>query len=79
MVYIGQTGRSYKKRIMEHGRCYIDESNHSAYANHSKKFGQNFNEDFEVLQSLRSTGNCRNILLNNQTEMKRSPLLNEFP
>lgn len=91
MVYVGQTGRSFKKRIQEHQRSYRLDSTHSTYANHLNELGHSFNNNYEIihvenkssrltlLESLEiNRYNARKILLNEQIDVDRSPLLNIF-
>lgn len=91
MVYIGQTGRSFKKRMREHQRSYTNEVGNSTYADHLKEFGHSFNHNFEILHNDRKSTrlnllesleinryNSRKVLLNDQTDVDRSPLLNIF-
>lgn len=90
-TYIGQSGRSFSKRIKEHYTCYIKEKTHSNYANHLIECNHNFNTNFKILHTenkgrkldllesleinkLKDT----NHLLNCQTDLNKSPLLNLF-
>ena len=90
-TYIGQSGRSFSKRIKEHYTNFIKKKTHSNYANHLIEYKHNFNPNFQILHienkgpkldllesleinKLKNT----NRLLNYQTDLNRSPLLNLF-
>ncbi len=90
-VYIGQTGRSFKHRISEHNYNYRYNKESSNYAKHLNEFSHNFDNNFEVLHSLQKGPRLDmyealeinrlkrdNILLNDQCDLKSSPLLNLF-
>lgn len=48
MVYTGQTGRSFKKRMIKN---QINESNNFTYVDYSMEFGHQFNHNFDVLHN----------------------------
>lgn len=90
-IYIGQTGRNFKKRISEHKNSYIKNKTDSTYACHLIEEKHLFNDNFNILhvenkgQRL-SLLECLEInknkktgnLLNDQIEINNSPLLNLF-
>lgn len=86
--YIGQTGRTFEKRISEHKKHYEGNSNCSAYANHCITFNHKFNDKFDILH-IQDKGTKLdllehleinrytklNLILNDQINVNRSPLL----
>lgn len=88
-VYIGQTGRNFNKRHLEHKNSYVKNKTDSTYANHLLEEKHSFSDDFDILH-LENKGlklsllECLEInkykksglLLNDQTEINHSPLLN---
>jgi hypothetical protein len=91
MVYIGQTGRSFDKRIAEHRNSFIKDKQDSTYANHLLQETHTFSEDFDILhlenKSLKLTllesmeinkYKFTDCLLNDQVDTNSSPLLNLF-
>jgi GIY-YIG catalytic domain len=89
--YVGQTGRSFKKRISEHKRSFLNQKTDSTYSNHIIEENHDFDENFEILH-INSKGTKLNFLealeinrlknsenlLNDQTDINNSPLLNLF-
>ncbi|XP_045466683.1 uncharacterized protein LOC123675373 [Harmonia axyridis] len=91
MVYIGQTERSFKKRIHEHQKSFTSNTTHSTYANHLKECRHEFNNNYQILHTENKSSrltllesleinryNSKKVLLNEQTDVNRSPLLNIF-
>ena len=89
--YIGQTGRSFKKRISGHLFAYTKQKTDSAYANHLIEHNHKFNEQFEILhvnnkskrldflESLEiNKRKYSDNLLNDKVDLNNSPLLNLF-
>ena len=90
-TYIGQTGRSFKTRIKEHKNSFLNQKNNSNYANHILNENHTFNDNFKILH-LENKGKKLNFLesleinrlkntgtlLNDQTDLNASPLLNLF-
>ena len=78
--YIGQTGRSFEKRIKEHKFGYIKNKTNSHYALHLANDSHNFNDNFKILhtenQSLRL--NLLEILEINKNKNNGLSLLNLF-
>lgn len=90
-MYVGQTGRNFKKRIDEHKKCFLKNKNNSTFANHLLEEQHSFNDNFEILHTsmkgakltlLESLEINRykksNNLLNDQTDINNSPLVNLF-
>ena len=90
-VYIGQTGRTFDERMSEHFRSYRLNYRKSNYANHTADFDHIFVNDFKILhieekgtkmnalESLEiNKRKFDNILLNDQTDINSSPLLNMY-
>ena len=88
-IYIGQTGRSFGKRIKEHETSYNKKHSNSHYATHLNNEQHIFNNNFEILhlenKSLKlnflesmeiNKHKKSNILLNDQVDLNDSPLLN---
>ena len=88
-IYIGQTGRSFYKRIKEHKDCYRLKRNNSHYAKHLLEESHEFDPDFKILhienKSLKLNNleileinkqKNSNLLLNEQLDFGFSPLLN---
>ena len=89
-VYIGQSGRTFDERMSEHFRSYRLNYRKSNYANHTADFDHIFVNDFNILhiKEKRTKMNALeslelnkrkfyNILLNYQTDINSSPLLNK--
>lgn len=90
-AYIGQTGRSFDKRIHEHFASFNNNNKDSNYANHLIENNHTFNNNFDILHS-ETKGLKLNllesleinklkhtdILLNDQIDLNNSPLLNLF-
>ncbi|MVN25614.1 hypothetical protein GO639_10705 [Staphylococcus aureus] len=90
-VYIGQTGRTFRNRIQEHHKSYVNKKTNSTYSNHLLEENHIFNEEFEILHienkglkvnhleamEINKLKNS-NILMNDQLDLNRSPLLNLF-
>lgn len=88
-VYIGQTGRPFKKRINEHKRSFLNNKHDSNYANHLLEEQHTLNNTFTILHvenkgrklnlleslEINKLKNS-NLLLNDQLDLNRSPLLN---
>ena len=88
-TYIGQSGRSYSKRIKEHQASFVNGKTDSHYANHIRESGHNFNNNYKILHS-ENKSNKLNLLeslevnklkntdhlLNGQVDLNKSPLLN---
>lgn len=90
-TYIGQSGRSFSKRIKEHQASFIKRKTDSHYANHLLESGHNFNSNFKILHtedkgprlSLLESMEVNKLkntdrLLNVQLDLNASPLLNLF-
>ena len=88
-VYIGQTGRSFSRRIYDHQYSYNVNDRVSHYAKHVFDENHNFNDDFEILHvadkgkklDLLETLEInrlkyKNVLLNDKLDLNNSPLLN---
>lgn len=88
-VYVEQTGRSFDDRLKEHHRSFRLRNNNSTYANHLLENNHNFNPDFKILHVQNKSRklnllecleinkyNKLGLLLNDQTEVNNSPLLN---
>lgn len=90
-IYIGQTGRSCSTRIKEHKSSFLNKKSNSNYANHLLEENHVFDDNYKILHienkgqkmnflecleinRLKYTGN----LLNDQTDLNNSPLLNIF-
>ena len=90
-IYIGQTGRSFGKRIKEYYSNSVNNKNSSNYANHLLKSNHTFNPNFDILHiadkghklnnleslEINKLRNS-NLLLNDQLDLNSSPLLNLF-
>ena len=90
-IYIGQTGRSFGKRIKEHYSNFVNNKNSSNYANHLLESNHTFNPNFDILHiadkghklnnleslEINKLRNS-NLLLNDQLDLNSSPLLNLF-
>ena len=90
-IYIGQTGRAFKERIVDHSRSFRLEDGKSEYAEHVLLENHIFDDNFEILhvsnkglklnalESLEiNKRKFDNILLNDQLDLNSSPLLNLF-
>lgn len=88
-IYIGQTGRSFGKRIKEHKTSFNKKHSNSHYAIHLNSEQHNFDENFEILHLENKSkklnllesmeiNKCKrlNVLLNDQLDLNNSPLLN---
>ena len=88
-IYIGQTGRSFEKRIKEHKTSFNKKYTNSHYALHLNNEKHNFDKNFEILhlenksiklnllESMEINKHKKlNILLNDQLDLNNSPLLN---
>ena len=89
--YIGQTGRSFQKRINEHKFSFKKKKDNSNYAKHLLNDNHNFNDNFKVLH-LENKGMKLNLLesmeinkhtnsdliLNDQLDCGTSPLINLY-
>lgn len=88
-IYIGQTGRSFDKRIKEHRNSYLKKHTDSHYALHLNNQQHTFDNNFEILhqenKSLKlnllesmeiNKYKKRDLLLNDQLDLNSSPLLN---
>ena len=90
-VYVGQTGRTFKKRLSEHKHSFVYKKTDSTFANHLLEEQHSFNDKFKIvhvenkskklslLESL-EINKLKNsdIMLNDQIETNCSPLLNLF-
>ena len=89
--YIGRTHRNFSVRISEHQRNFIKQNSYSTYANHLLDEHHLFNDNFEILHIENNLFAINNLeyleinkfkysanLLNDQTDMNNSPLLNIF-
>ena len=89
--YVGQTGRTFGKRIKEHKRDFQYKKHNSAYSSHLIENNHNFNDNFSVLHienkskklSLLESLEINKLkksgnILNDQLETNNSPLLNLF-
>lgn len=87
-IYIGQTGRSFYKRIKEHKDCYRLQTNNSHYAKHLLEEAHDFNSEFKILHTENKSLKLNNLeileinkqsksqlLLNEQLDFGNSPLL----
>ena len=88
-VYIGQTGRTFRRRMYEHFRSYLNQDGESNYANHLIDYNHVFNNKYKILHQenkgmilnlletleINRLKNC-DVLLNNQLDLNNSPLLN---
>ena len=88
-IYIGQSGRSFSKRMYDHNYSLRYQDGKSNYANHLSENDHNFNDNFKILHVWEKGKkldllealeiNKRKdlgLLLNNQTDLNSSPLLN---
>lgn len=90
-TYIGQTGRSFETRILEHKRSFINSKIDSNYATHLIEENHSFNGNYKILHTenkghklnylecleINKLKNSGN-LLNDQLDLNHSPLLNIF-
>lgn len=90
-IYIGQTGRTFKQRFLEHRNSFINQKSNSAFADHLIQENHDFCNDFEImhvqnkgpklnfLESLEiNKYKNSDILTNNQIDLNCSPLLNLY-
>ena len=90
-VYIGQTGRSFEKRMYGHNYSFRYNDGKSNYANHLLEKDHSYNDNFKILHlsdkgpklDLLETLEINkhkylNVLLNNQLDLNSSPLLNLY-
>ena len=91
-MYIGQTGRTFKKRYSEHYNSYTKNKNNSTYSNHILAENHSFTDNFEILHVENKSLKLNHLetleinrfknsdnLLNDQLDINNSPLLNLFP
>jgi len=90
-IYIGRTGRTFRTRISEHKNSFLKNKTDSTYAEHLIKENHSFNDSFDILHveqkslklnlletlEINKQKNSVN-LLNDQTDVNNSPLLNIF-
>ena len=73
---LGQTGRSFQKRLKDHLGSFRNENGKSNYANHLLEENHRFNDNFEILHTADKGSRLNAVLLNNQLDINNSPLLN---
>lgn len=90
-IYIGQSGRTFKKRILEHKNSFKNRKDDSTYANHLLEENHMFDDNFDILH-IENKGKKLDLLealeinkyknsgflLNEQTDINSSPLLQLF-
>ena len=90
-MYIGQTGRSFTRRLYDHQNSFDTADKKSIYAKHLVEEKHEFNEHFTILHQSEKGSSLnylesleinklrfKNYLLNDQLEINNSPLLNLF-